>query len=222
MGEARKGARGIESRPVETDRLFSAAKRLFDVVFSAGVVFVAVVPVAVACSAVCIESPGKPIFRHERIGKNGKRFGMWKLRTMYIDAEDNLERYLTPEQLEIWKREHKVPEDPRVTRVGRFLRKTSIDELPQFVNVLKGDMSVVGPRPITENELRWYGDEAEVVLSVRPGITGYWQAFARNRATWESGERQQMELYYVRNASFGLDAKIILHTFGAVVGMTGR
>lgn len=197
-------------------------KRVLDVGVACGVTAIAIAPIGIACAAICIESRGLPVFRQERIGQYGKPFRMWKLRTMYVDAEDNIEKYLSPEQLFKWQTEHKVDEDPRITRVGRVLRKTSLDELPQFLNVIAGEMSIVGPRPVTKEEIERYGSDAEEILQFRPGITGYWQAFARNDATWESGERQAMELFYVRNVSMKLDAKIFLRTFGAVIGLTGR
>ncbi len=197
-------------------------KRGLDVGISLVAVAVGAVPVAVSSLAIFVESPGAPVFRQERIGKNGVPFGMWKLRTMYADAEKNVDRYLTPEQQEQWARERKVDDDPRITKVGNFLRKISIDEIPQFLNVLTGDMSVVGPRPVTSDELMWYGDDVDEVLSVRPGVTGWWQAFARNGATWDSGERQSMELYYVRHMGLALDLRIFFHTFVAVFKLTGR
>lgn len=203
-------------------RTYLVAKRALDVGVSVVVIAATAVPVALTCAAICIESPGKPLFRHERVGRNGKRFRMWKLRSMYEDAEERIGGYLSPEQMVEWENEHKVSDDPRITKIGRVLRRTSLDELPQFLNVLVGDMSVVGPRPVTLKELRYLGDDAAEVLSLRPGITGYWQAFARNDATWESGKRKRMELYYVRNVSLSLDAKIFLRTFSAVLGMTGR
>lgn len=198
------------------------AKRFVDVGVSLVAVAAGVLPVAVSSLAICVESPGKPVFKQERIGKDGVPFGMWKLRTMYADAETNVDRYLTKEQQEQWARERKVDDDPRVTKVGNVLRRLSVDELPQFLNVLAGDMSVVGPRPVTEDELVWYGDDVDEILSVRPGVTGWWQAFARNDATWDSGERQSMELYYVRNMGLALDLRIFFHTFVAVFKLTGR
>ncbi|MBR3316774.1 MAG: sugar transferase [Atopobiaceae bacterium] len=197
-------------------------KRAFDVGASLAAIVVSAVPLAVSSLAICVESPGAPLFRQERVGMGGVPFGMWKLRTMYVDAEQNVGHYLTPEQREQWERERKVIHDPRVTKVGRVLRKISLDEFPQFFNVLVGDMSVVGPRPVTAEELEWFGEDADEVLSVRPGVTGWWQAYARNGATWESGERQAMELYYVRNMGFALDMRIFLHTFVAVFRLTGR
>lgn len=119
---------------------YFAAKRFFDILFSAGVCIVLAVPVALACVAIEVDSPGKPFFRQERIGKDGKRIYIFKLRTMVSDAHDHPEKYMTTEQLAQWQREQKVDKDPRITRVGRFLRRTSLDELPQFINVLTGDI----------------------------------------------------------------------------------
>ncbi len=201
---------------------FGGIKRVADVGTSLVAIAIGAIPIAISSLAICVESPGAPIFKQERIGKNGVPFGMWKLRTMYADAETNVEHYLTEEQQEQWERERKVDDDPRVTKVGNALRKISVDELPQFINVLMGEMSVVGPRPVTADELEWFGEDTDEVLSVRPGVTGWWQAYARNDATWESGERQSMELYYVRNMSLLLDLRIFFHTFVAVFKLTGR
>ncbi|MBR3160303.1 MAG: sugar transferase [Atopobiaceae bacterium] len=200
----------------------NGVKRAADIGTSLVAIAAGAIPIAISSLAICVESHGAPIFRQERVGKDGVPFGMWKLRTMYADAEANVESYLTEEQQEQWERERKVDDDPRVTKVGNVLRKISVDELPQFINVLVGDMSVVGPRPVTADELEWFGDDAAEVLSVRPGVTGWWQAYARNDATWESGERQNMELYYVRNMSLLLDLRIFFHTFVAVFKLTGR
>lgn len=197
-------------------------KRFFDIVFSGVVTAVLVVPVAALGIAISLESPGGPMFRQTRVGKDGKQIRIFKLRSMYADAHEHPERYLSEEQLVQWRREQKVDNDPRVTRIGRLLRKTSLDELPQFLNVLIGDMSVVGPRPVTEEETREFGAYRDLALSVRPGITGLWQVTARNDATWESGERQRLELEYVRNRSIGMDLRIVLATFGAVLKKTGK
>ena len=203
---------------------YLAVKRAFDVAFSAAVVAVLAVPVAVACAAIRIDSPGSPFFRQERVGKGGKPIRIWKLRSMYADAHERPERYLSEAQMAQWRREQKVDGDPRVTRVGRFIRKTSLDELPQFLNVLAGDMSVVGPRPVTLEETLEYGDARDEVLSVRPGITGWWQVTERNAATWENGRRQALELEYVRNRGLAMDARCLLGTFGVMFGKrkTGR
>ncbi len=195
---------------------YRACKRAFDIVFSAGVCVVLAIPVAVACAAVSIDSPGAPFFRQKRVGKDGKPIYIFKIRSMYSDAHEHPEKYLNDAQMAQWKREQKVDDDPRVTRVGKVIRKTSIDELPQFVNVLMGDMSVIGPRPITNEETYEFGKDRDEVLSVRPGITGLWQSTSRNKATWENGCRQELELQYVRNQGFAMDVRCFFGTFGAM------
>lgn len=162
---------------------YLVAKRVFDIVFSAGVCLVLAVPVAVACVAIRVDTPGKPFFRQERIGQGGKKIYIFKLRTMVSDAHDHPERYMSSAQLETWRREQKLDDDPRITRVGRILRRTSLDELPQFLNVLSGDLSVIGPRPVTLEETYEYGDAREEVLSCKPGITGWWAVTDRNGST---------------------------------------
>ncbi len=195
---------------------YLAVKRAFDIVFSAGVCIVLAIPVAAACAAICIDSPGKPFFRQERIGQGGKRIYIFKLRTMVSDAHEHPEKYMTASQFETWKREQKLDDDPRITHVGSFLRRSSLDELPQFINVLKGDLSVIGPRPVTLEETYEYGDARDEVLTCKPGITGWWAATDRNDSTWESGQRQARELFYVRHQSFGLDARVFAKTFKAM------
>lgn len=195
---------------------YLAVKRAFDIVFSAGVCIVLAIPVAAACVAIVADTPGKPFFRQERIGQGGKKIYIFKLRTMVSDAHEHPEKYMTEEQLTRWEREQKVDDDPRVTRVGRFLRHTSLDELPQFLNVLTGDLSVIGPRPVTLEETYEYGDAREEVLACKPGITGWWAATDRNDSTWESGQRQARELFYVRHQSLGLDARVFVKTFKAM------
>ena len=202
--------------PVPGGRGYLAVKRAFDLVFSAGVCLVLAVPVAAACAAIRLESPGSPIFRQKRVGQYGKPLYIYKLRTMYADAHERPEKYLDSAQLEQWCREQKVDDDPRVTKIGRVLRRTSLDELPQFLNVLKGELSVIGPRPVTEEETLEYGDARALVLSVKPGITGWWQVIARNDATWESGKRQALEVFYCRHASLAMDARVFVKTFKAM------
>ena len=136
-----------------------------------------------------------------------------------IDVD--IEKILTPEQLLQYRTEFKIDNDPRITKVGNFLRKSSLDELPQLINILKGDISIVGPRPIVEREIVIYGKDTAKLLSVQPGLTGYWQAYARNNATYESGERQKMEMYYVEHQSLWLDIKIIFKTFSSVLKGSG-
>lgn len=200
-------------------------KRLFDLVFSLLMSVLLLIPLAVVCALISLESPGSPMYTQERVGKGGKIIRIFKLRSMVVDA-GNVQKYLSPEQLHQWEVERKVDDDPRITRVGRFIRKCSIDEMPQFLNVLNGDLSVIGPRPITRAELeQHFTDEQKAeLLSVKPGITGLWQATDRNEATFESGLRQQIELRYVQNRCFRMDWKCFAGTFGAMFGKkrTGR
>ena len=200
-------------------------KRLFDFVFSLCVSVVLVIPVVIVCAFICLESSGSPVYSQERLGKGGKTIKILKLRSMVADA-GNVQKYLSPEQLHQWEVERKVDDDPRITKVGQFIRKCSIDEMPQFLNVLNGDLSVIGPRPITRDELeQHFSDEEKAeLLSVQPGITGLWQATDRNAATFESGLRQKIELNYVHNRCFRMDWKCFTGTFGAMFGKkrTGR
>ena len=158
------------------------------------------------------------MFCQKRVGKGGREIRIWKFRSMYADAHEHPERYLSEAQLSQWKREQKVEADPRVTHVGRFIRKTSLDEIPQFINVLVGDMSIIGPRPVTLAETREFGADRDEALSVRPGITGWWQVTDRNDATWENGRRQARELEYIRNRGFAMDARCFFGTFGVMFG----
>lgn len=218
-----ESVREYEPLAVEGRLGYHFVKRAFDIVFSACATIVGLIPVALLCLVIRLESPGSPIYLQERVGYRGKPLRILKLRTMVADSDD-VEKHLSPEQLTQWERERKVDDDPRVTKVGHFLRKTSLDELPQFLNVLAGQMSVVGPRPVVEDELAAYGDDAAELLSVKPGITGWWQVRARNDATYEDGNRQELELFYVRNASLAMDARVFSRTFGIMFGKgrTGR
>ncbi len=193
-------------------------KRVFDIVFSCVVCLVALVPGAALCVAIRLDSPGSPFFRQSRVGKDGREIRIFKFRSMYADAHEHPEKYLDEDQLTHWLREQKVDDDPRITRIGHFLRSTSIDEVPQFLNVLLGDMSVVGPRPVTEEETHEFGTRRDLVLSVRPGITGLWQVTERNNATWENGMRQKLELAYVEKRGALMDLRIILKTFSTMFG----
>ena len=154
---------------------------------------------------------------------NGRSIRLFKLRSMVADA-DAVEKHFTEEQMAQWEAERKVDSDPRITNIGRITRALSVDELPNFVNVLKGDMSIVGPRPITESELsQWFTPaERNLYLSVRPGVTGLWATTTRNEATFESGVRKLIELEYVQGAGFAMDVRVFLQTFKAVFKRTGR
>ena len=195
-------------------KLYHRAKRILDVAASSVAFVVLLVPMALIALLVKLESPGPAVFVHRRIGKNGKPLPLLKFRTMYSNAEQMIE-YFTPEQKEEWERNFKLDNDPRITRVGKILRRTSLDELPQLVNILRGELSIVGPRPVITDELLKYGDDQDKFLSVTPGLTGYWQAYSRSTCTYE--ERIKMELHYVENANFWWDIKIIFATVGAVL-----
>lgn len=202
---------------------YRMTKRAFDIAFSAVVIVVGLVPCALLSVAIAADTKGSPIYTQERVGRLGKPFRIYKFRTMVADADD-VEKYLTPEQLAEWRRERKVDGDPRITRLGAVLRKTSLDELPQFVNVLKGQMSIIGPRVISYDELANY-DRADVpaLLSVPQGITGPWQAGPRNEASFDNGQRQAIELAYARHPSVREDLKVFFSTLGTMfVERTGR
>lgn len=204
---------------------YKAVKRLFDIVFSLAMIVLTAIPMALVCLMIRLESAGSPIYTQKRIGKDGRIIKVLKLRSMFSDADD-VEKYLNEEQLKQWRCERKVDDDPRVTKVGRIIRATSLDEIPQFLNVLSGDLSVVGPRPVTIDELNQHftPSERRSLLSVRPGITGLWQAGERNNATFESGRRQRIELSYMRQASVATDLRVCFATAGAMFGRkkTGR
>ena len=204
-------------------------KRCVDLVASFCVVLVLLIPMMIIAIMIMIQDFGFPFYMQTRIGQNGKEFGLLKFRSMRKGA-DRLEDVLTPEQMEQYRKEYKLDDDPRLIGYkkqgdgkncfGAIIRQTSLDELPQIMwNILiKGNMSIVGPRPILRDELEdhYTKEEQALFLSVKPGLTGYWQAYARNNASYATGERQQMELYYVKNAGFWLDLRIIFATFGAV------
>lgn len=201
--------------------IYKFVKGAFDFIVALAAI-VAISPLLLIISAIVyLGDPGPVIYGQLRIGKNGKAFKMWKFRSMYKNADKMINR-LTDEQRQQYITEFKIDNDPRITPVGNFLRKTSLDELPQLFNVLCNDMSLVGPRPLIESEIQtYYADMFDTLLSVKPGVTGYWQAYARNNATYQSGQRQQMEMYYVNHASIMLDIKILFRTVVSVLRKDG-
>ena len=202
---------------------YRVVKRAFDMVFSSCVIAIGIIPCAILSIVIAFDTKGSPVYTQKRVGRFGRPFRICKFRTMVADADD-VEKHLNPEQLEEWRRERKVTDDPRITSLGHILRRTSVDEIPQFLNVLIGQMSVIGPRAITYEELEGFGSDIQTLLSVPQGITGAWQAGRRNEATFENGERQRIELEYARNASLKEDLHIFFATFGAMFGKnrTGR
>ena len=201
----------VQLSRIPQPRSSAGAKRVVDVVGSSLGLLVAAPLIAALAVLVRLESAGSPIFRHERIGYKGKRFQCLKLRTMRADAEEYLRA--DPELYEEYRRNHfKIAEDrdPRVTPLGRFLRKTSLDELPQLWNVLRGEMSLVGPRPVVEEELGVYGPSSELLLSVRPGLTGSWAVNGRHDVGYP--HRCAIELEYIRRWTLVADARIVART----------
>ena len=195
-------------------------KRVLDIVVSfISIVFLMVTLIFPIISVlVLISTRGKVIFKDERMGLNKKKISIYKFQTMFPDAETNLDKYLDENQKKKWQKERKLDDDPRVTKLGKFLRKTSLDELPQLFNILGGSLSLVGPRPITKQELESNFTEYEQnqLMKVKPGLTGYWQVKDRSLATYESGERQKEELYYLPRRGLWFDIKIILLTIPAI------
>ena len=198
--------------------MFKVIKRLFDIIVSfLGLLILSPLFLLLTILIKC-DSKGPVFFIQKRVGRNGKKFGIFKFRTMRINAEELIASF-TPEQLKEWKENFKLKNDPRITRVGKFLRNTSLDELPQLINIFIGNMSLVGPRPIVEEELEWYGEKKSVLLSVRPGLTGWWATNGRSEVSYP--ERCDYELYYVYNCSLLLDVKILFKTFSAVFSRKG-
>lgn len=209
--------------------IYDFFKRVFDIVSSLAASILLLIPMAAIALTITAKDGGNPFYLHRRVGKNNRCIMIYKFRSMKRGA-DRLEEMLTPEQLAEYKREYKIDDDPRLigyqkagdgeSCFGALLRRKSLDELPQILfNILiKGDMSVVGPRPIIQSELEenYTEEERRLLLSVKPGLTGYWQAYARNNAKYENGERQRMELFYAENRSVRLDLKILIKTVETV------
>ena len=198
-----------------------AIKRFLDIafVFLGGLV---ILPFLVLITlAVKISSPGPVLYRHKRIGLNGKYFFAYKFRSMIIDADKKLLTMLEadPRLREEWESSHKLKDDPRVTHIGRFLRRTSFDEFPQLINILKGEMSLVGPRPVTDPELKKYGENARRILTAKPGLTGLWQVSGRSDTDY--AERVSYDLYYIQSWSVWLDLWILYRTPGTILNGKG-
>ena len=208
---------------INNNKLYLFLKRTMDVCASFLGLVILALPLLVIGLIVKLTSKGPVLFKDKRVGKDRKEITIYKFRSMYIDAEENIDKYLTPEQKEKWLTERKLDNDPRITPIGRFLRKTSIDELPQLVNILRGDISIVGPRPITENELtqNYTENEINILLSSRPGLTGYWQVSGRSNVSYESRERQRLEIEYFTKRGFWFDIGIIIKTVFVVLGRKG-
>lgn len=198
-------------------------KRGFDIFFSLTCLILGSPVFLLIALLVLLTSPGTIVYSHERIGRGGKPFLCYKFRTMYKDADQRLKDILetNPKWRKEWERTYKLKKDPRITPLGSFLRKTSLDELPQFWNVLKGDLSIVGPRPVVKAEVEKYlGVKAYKILSIRPGLTGPWQVSGRSDIPCYQ-TRVQLDEYYVDHHSLLLDLKLIAKTIPAMLFSKG-
>lgn len=204
----------IENVPCSASKSYLIFKRIFDIIFSSIVILISSPFWLIIVLLIKLDSSGPALYRHKRVGKHGKFIYLYKFRTMVHDA-DNIDKYLSPEQLEEYLREFKLDDDPRITRMGKFLRKTSIDEVPQLLNVIGGTMSLIGPRPVTEKELEKFEDDLPVFLSITPGITGWWACHGRSCVVYK--ERVKLEVYYAKNCCFTLDAKCFFKTIVSVI-----
>ena len=204
----------LEVEKKESRLIYNLSKRIIDIIGSLiGLILLSPILIIVGI-LIKFESKGPIVFTQKRVGKDGKEFDMYKLRSMVVDAEEIKEKL--KEQNEMSGPMFKMKDDPRITKVGKFIRKTSIDELPQLVNVLKGDMSLVGPRPSLPNEVKEFETWMLKRLNVKPGLTCYWQVMGRNNIDFE--DWMKLDVKYVNERSFCLDIKLIFKTFFVLFG----
>ena len=211
----------FKPRETESSWVGSRGKRILDLAFTALILPLAIPFFLVIPLAIVLESRGPIFFLHRRLGWQGSIFWMFKFRTMVDGADWILSKLLgsDPAARQEFAETYKLKNDPRVTRLGRFLRRSSLDELPQILNVLKGEVSWVGPRPIIESEIEKYGHHAAPFLRMKPGITGLWQVSGRSDLPYE--ERVRLDMHYLDQASLWLDLKIILRTMLVVLNRNG-
>lgn len=203
----------------ESHKGYEKAKRLFDIVVSLVLLLVLFVPMALVALIIVIDSPGaSPIYTQERVGLNGKSFKLYKFRSMVPNAEKQLDNLLS--QNEMQGPAFKMKNDPRITRFGKIIRKCCIDELPQLINIFKGEMSFVGPRPPLPREVEQYTEHQKQRLTVIPGLTCYWQ-ITKNRNDCSFDEWLELDIKYIEERSVKTDLTIFFKTFGAVLGMEG-
>ncbi len=203
--------------------VYDFAKRGFDIFAASLALLVFGIPMLLVALLVRVTSRGPVLFRDVRVGRHGEEIHVYKFRTMYADAEARIRKYLTDEEYEKWLVERKIDNDPRVTKVGKLLRKTSLDELPQLLNILGGSLSVIGPRPIARYELErnYTPVQQNVLLSCKPGLSGLWAASGRSEVTYEDGARQKLELTYVKKRGFFFDLYLIVKTVFGVLRHKG-
>lgn len=213
----------LQEKIKEKHIIYRFVKRLIDILGGVvGTILLVPITLCVYLARKILKEDEGPLFYEQlRIGKNGKKFRLYKFRSMCIDADKKLKEYLAEneEARKEFEENQKLKDDPRITKIGNFLRKTSLDELPQMLNILKGEMSFIGPRPVVDGEIEKYGVNKNKFLSVKPGLTGYWQVNGRSNTTY--AERIDMELYYVDNQSLWLDIKIFFKTFISVIKKEG-
>ena len=198
-------------------KFYKLIKSLFDILFSL-IILVTLIPLfLIIALLIKLSSRGSIFFLQERIGKNNVPFNCIKFRTMYPEAKDILQNLLNKDEKikKEFEETHKIKNDPRITTIGKLLRKTSLDELPQFFNVLRNEMSIVGPRPIVKAEKKKYGKNLIKVLSIKPGITGLWQVSGRNNLTYK--KRVKLDINYVKNYNLLMDIRILIRTFGVIL-----
>ena len=202
-------------------KLFFFFKRLSDILFSMlGICILIPFIIIIKILYIFFGDTNSIFYIHERVGKNGKKFKMYKFRTMVINSDELLVKMLEKKEYQKqWKEFHKFENDPRITNVGKILRRLSMDELPQMFNVFIGDMSLIGPRPLTQEEIKLYRNKKKLLLSVRPGLTGWWAC--NGRSCISNKQRMALELYYVENISFLLDAKIFFKTIVKIIQREG-
>lgn len=205
---------------VRSGIIYRFIKRTFDFIIS-GLSLILLSPIFLLIAVLIkFDSKGKVFYKHKRIGKNGEYIYLYKFRSMYSDSKERLEKMLEdPKIRKEWEENYKLDNDPRITKIGSFLRKTSLDELPQLFNILVGDMSIVGPRPIIDDEIKKYGSNKDKLLSVTPGLTGWWACNGRSCTSYE--DRMKLELYYVDHRSILLDIKVIIKTAISVIKKDG-
>lgn len=212
----------LPAKALSWPALDATAKRFMDLLLSGLALLVALPIFVVVAAAIVLDSNGPALYPDKRLGKHGRLFTCYKFRTMYSNGNAILDQYLDshPEALAEWKKFKKLRSyDPRVTRIGRLLRALSLDELPQLWNVIRGEMSLVGPRPYLPREYEEMGSFRESILSVAPGITGLWQVSGRNELSFR--QRLRLEAWYARHRSVGLDVQLLLRTVGVVLVRRG-
>ena len=211
----------VKDRAFIRRSIYLKIKRLFDILF--GILgIIALVPVTIIILIVNFlnKDYSSIFYTHNRIGKNGKEFKLYKFRSMVPNADEVLKKLLKQKKYKKeWAENQKLENDPRITKIGKILRQTSLDELPQFINVLRGDMSLIGPRPLIKGELDEHNGNHDIYESVKPGITGWWACNGRSATTYE--KRLELEYYYVKNISLLLDIKCIVLTIKAVISRSG-